>query len=103
MGIIAVALVDEDGNIQQEVEGDTHELDALLRAVSKESGICVRFIDQYADTVFNSLQMEPFLSEWSEVEDMAPLGKPKDIATVVRSLAQKCRAAPHLYLKFFGD
>ena len=61
------------------------------------------YIDLYGDTVFNSLQMEPFLEEWRRLCLKAnTLGEVKFVVKV-EELALRCQNEVHLYIKFWGD
>jgi len=45
MGIIKVAIVDEHGSNEAEVEEDTHLLDSILPQFQGDQFHCLRFID----------------------------------------------------------
>lgn len=105
MGIINIALVDEEGRILKQVgqQFDTHYLDSLLPSAEDSRSQCLRFVDPYGDTVFNRLQMDQFLREWEELETRAASSDGKELLRSVRELAERCREGPHLYLRFYGD
>jgi hypothetical protein len=103
MGIIRIALVDEHGAVEAEVEGDTHSLDDALGRVEPKDSICLRFVDPYGDTIFNHLQMEPFLAEWAEIERRSSDLGVRTLVGEVRALAERCRREPHTFLRFYGD
>ncbi len=60
-------------------------------------------IDLYGDTVFNRIQMPPFLSEWAEVALRAQTEEDKELVSEIERLARQCAASVHVYLKFIGD
>lgn len=101
MGIIHIALEDEHGETIEQIEGRVHLLGKLLPD-DDQSSQCLNFIDPYGDTVFNGLQMRPFIAEWDQVADKAQTDEEKILVERVRQLAEKCREL-HLYLKFYGD
>jgi len=60
-------------------------------------------LDPYEDTVFNTPQMEPFLTEWHRLHERAQTVSEIQFLEQVEKLAQRCRDEMHLYLKFLGD
>jgi len=63
----------------------------------------LRCVDPYGKTVFNHLQMEPFLSEWERLRDRAEDDSQKDAWAKVKELAETCRSDRDLYLRFVGN
>lgn len=70
---------------------------------NREQFPLLSYIDEYGNTIFNSLQMEPFLEEWGRVQAKASTPEEKEIADQVLRLAERCRDGIHLYLRFSGD
>jgi hypothetical protein len=69
-----------------------------------ESGFPIlRGIDPYGRTVFNHLQMDPFLEEWDRVSDRARDDSQADAWKRIRQMAEACRKDRDLYLKFLGN
>jgi hypothetical protein len=101
---VNVRLETERGECVAELEDPDGALGRVLSALETGESRYWRFIDPYGDTVFNRLQMEPFLIELDAIER-------RHLAdTVVRQwlaglepLARRCRDEVHLYLKFLGD
>ena len=60
-------------------------------------------IDLYGDTVFNRIQMERFLREWSEVSARTQSDEGSAFCAAIESMATRCRDDVHLYLKFIVD
>ena len=60
---IDVRLEDENGNEISVVFDTTLLVEKLLPPFEDEGSYCLRFIDPYGDTVFNSLQMPIFIKE----------------------------------------
>lgn len=103
MGIHSIRLEEEGGRVIREIDGDPHGLDRLLPDLSQTRYQCIRFIDEYGDTVFNRLQMDQFLTEWAELAARAATAEDRVLIEAVRRLAEDCRAEPHRYLRFCGD
>ena len=103
MGIDA-QLVDERGKIEAEILDPLDLLNKLMAAIPEwETTHCIQYIDPYGDTVFNRLQMECFLDEWRNVENLAPSPDEKLQLGEIRILGVRCKNSAHLYLKFVGD
>ena len=100
---MTIRLQDVDGEKIDEVY-DPHGLIAsCLPPLTDESYHCLRFIDPYGDTYFNELQIETFLAEWDRIFDKAQDKEAKRLSIEIKSLAQRCKEEPHLYLRFLGD
>lgn len=101
---LTVLVVDERGVPADAPVTDPHgELSRLLPPNDAESFQVLRHIDRYGDTVFNRLQIEPFLKEWDQIRANAYTAEQRKIVSSVEKLAQSCLAGTHLYLKFAGD
>lgn len=64
---------------------------------------CVKYIDRYGDTVFNRLQMIDFIAEMGVMREKTQDEDTKTVIDEIIQLAEKCKAKPHLYIKFYGD
>jgi len=62
----------------------------------------LRCVDPFGKTVFNNLQMEPFLEEWERVEDRARDESQREAWRKVREMAETCKGDRDLYLRFVG-
>ena len=100
---ISVVLTDEDGEEIERLDDATNLLHRLLPSGDDRSYQYLRFIDWYGDTVFNQLQMEPFLDEWGRLEAVARVTEEKEFLSRISDLARQCQREQHLYLKFHGD
>jgi hypothetical protein len=60
-------------------------------------------IDPFGKTVFNHLQMEPFLKEWDRTKDRVHDDSQKEAWQKVKEMAETCRADRDLYLRFVGN
>ena len=63
----------------------------------------LRCIDPYGHTVFNHLQMEPFLEEWEKVRGRARDDSQMLAWSKIKEMAQTCQKDRDLYLKFVGN
>jgi hypothetical protein len=64
---------------------------------------CLRCIDPYGKTVFNHLQMEPFLEEWERIHGRARDESQKEAWQKIKEMAEICRDDRDLYLRFVGN
>ena len=60
------------------------------------------YVDPDNDTVFSSVQMIPFLREWSLIRRRATELGQMDSWTFVHALALRCKGEIDLYLRFVG-
>jgi hypothetical protein len=97
-----VILESEDGEPLEQVEDPKNILHQLLPS-EDASYQYLRYIDWYGDTVFNRLQIQPFLSEWDRLTESARTSDENALLARVRELALRCSQEPHLYLRFCGD
>jgi hypothetical protein len=73
---------------------DREEAEPLSIGIVVEAGL--------ADTTFNRLQMEQFLTEWRLLYEQATPTE-REFLAQVEDLAKQCASNPHLYLRFYGD
>jgi hypothetical protein len=62
----------------------------------------LRGIDPFGKTVFNHLQMESFLEEWSRIEERAKDETQREAWNKVKEMAEICGQDRDLYLRFVG-
>lgn len=98
-----IRLEEEDGSVVEQIEDPRGDLNRLLVAVADGSPICLQYIDLYGDTVFNRLQMKPFLREWAGLKARAVERPQAHLVTEVERLARTVEDDVHLYLRFVGD
>lgn len=97
---IDVNLQDEKGAV---IECIFDERNLLSELLPREDGSLLSFIDPYGETIFNRLQIDQFLAEWSELEKKELKTEQAEYLKRVRQLAMKSKSDVHLYLKFIGD
>ena len=99
---LTIALEDASGRTVKEAH-DTHSV--LLRLEREDGGdfICLRYIDPWGDTVFNTLQMKPFLAELERIMSHTQREWELSVLRDIRRLARQCDTEIGLYLKFYGD
>ena len=100
---LCIALADEDGSNLEFVTDDKNLLHNLLPPQDDDSNPMLASIDWYGDTVFNQLQIEPFLAEWERLQARAQSSEAAALHTRIKDLAERSKQEPRLYLKFYGD
>lgn len=98
-----IELQDELGGRIAGVDDPRDLLATLLPQVGDDAYPMLGSIDPYGDTTFNNLQMRRFLAEWDAVSQKARTTEEQFLVSAIESLAQRCRAEVHVYLKFIGD
>ena len=78
-------------------------LHGVVPATGHADFMLLNGIDPFGKTVFNHLQMEPFLKEWDRAKDRVRDDSQKDAWQKVREMAETCRADRDLYLCFVGN
>ena len=100
---INVRLQTEEGELVEEAIDWDEAVSTFVTHHEDMSFSCLRFIDEYGDTVFNRLQMETFLEEWESVRIRAQTNTQKKMWNRIKGLAERCQKDLHTYLKFIGD
>ena len=100
---LGIALQDEWGTELDMVADPKNYLGRLLPEYGDPAHPMLASIDFYADTVFNRMQMERFLTEWTEVSMKARAPEERELISAIERLACRVRDEVHLYLKFIGD
>ena len=101
---LEIQLQDERGDRIEGVADPKNLLSNLLPPYEKSDDYPMRAgIDPYGDTVFNPLQIPPFLFEWADVVSNARTEEERELVSEIERLARRCSDAVHTYLKFIGD
>jgi hypothetical protein len=100
---IDISLETETGEILEQVFDPKNILEQVLPSYDDMSFYCLRFIDPYGDTVFNQLQMVLLLAELRRIREKVQNQEESAFLDQIETLANRCKAGPHLYLKFYGD
>jgi hypothetical protein len=77
-------------------------LHGVIPAFEEREFPLLRCVDPFGKTVFNHLQMEPFLEEWRRVEGRARDESQREAWGKVKEMAEVCGADRDLYLRFVG-
>ena len=77
-------------------------LHGVIPAFEEREFPLLRCVDPFGKTVFNHLQMEPFLEEWRRVEGRARDESQREAWCKVKEMAEVCGADRDLYLRFVG-
>ena len=100
---LRVALESERGECIAEVLDPQNLLHRLLPSFDDLSFQWIRYIDWYENTVFNHLQIAPFLDEWRRLYQSASSDDDHELLRRVEDLAVEVQRSNHRYLKFYGD
>jgi len=100
---LTITVETEEGERIEQIADPLNHLHRLLPSHDDQTYQCLRCIDWYGDTVFNRLQMETFLTELDRVRRAARSPAEIELLAQIEKLARRCKAEPHLYLKFYGD
>lgn len=100
---LTVVLETETGEKLERVEDPTNILHRLLPSSEDTLYRCTNMIDWYGDTVFNYLQMAPFLEEWGRLAARVSAPAESALMRAIEKMAVIVANERHLYLKFYGD
>jgi hypothetical protein len=98
-----IRLEDEAGHVIDALTDPKNLLHALLPALDDEAFPCLRFIDPYGDTTFNQVHIPFLLRELESLKLRTTSAEERALVAKIQGLAQRGRAEPHLYVKFYGD
>lgn len=98
-----IILESEDGQKIDSVGDPANILHRILPSHEDISSPCLRFVDRYGDTIFNTLQMPPLLDELSILQKRVKDEVEQQLLVRIVEMARRCRDEPHLYLRFVGD
>jgi hypothetical protein len=99
---IEVALQNERGEVLTIVHDSRNLMPRLLeRSMAAEPFLAQ--IDWYGDTIFNRMQMPPFLAAWQALARQTRNDEEAKLVDEIKALAEQCESGVHLYLKFIGD
>lgn len=100
---LTIARTDERGAVKKWAGDPTNILHRLLPGTEDDSYCLLRYIDPYADTVFNQLQLNDFLKEWAKLRLRTTAPEAVTLLGEVQELAKECESGDSWYLKFIGD
>ncbi|MBS1537509.1 MAG: hypothetical protein JST20_07160 [Bacteroidetes bacterium] len=99
---LTITLEGENGN---EIESfdDKGLLQTIIPDYNDKSSFCLRFVDLYGDTTFNTLQVPELIEELEQkLTELLPIETKELVENIIR-LAHRCKDEVHLYLKIYGD
>jgi hypothetical protein len=88
---------------QQGERGEWAMLHGVIPGHEEKEFPVLRGVDPYGTTIFNHLQMEPFLEEWDRVRPRATDENQKEAWSKVKEMAAACQSDRDLSLKFVGN
>jgi hypothetical protein len=101
--MIRASLELETGTVLDHFDFDGNLLLGLLHREDEETCCCLRFIDPYGDTVFNSLQFPVLLEEIRRSASRSLTMEHKWLVERLESMVLDAMTVPHRYVKFVGD
>ena len=100
---IEVVVEDERGNRIASIEDPTNILHRVLPSQDDLTYRCLNRVDWYGDTIFNRYQIADIHDELRRLAKGGRSAEELMLIQQIDALATRCEAAPHLYLKFYGD
>lgn len=101
---LEIQLQDEFGGRLESIIDPKNLLPRMLPSDEQSSAYpMLAGIDLYGDTVFNRIQIPRFLSELEQIASSAQTDEDRTLLSQVETLARRCAAEVHTYLKFIGD
>lgn len=98
-----VIVESEEREVLEQVADPTNILHRSLLRIPEDQSRITRYIDWYGETVFNRLQMEPFLQEWRTLLHTSVDEEERTLLETVERFAVRIEEDVHLYLRFTGD
>jgi len=98
---LVIELRDNSGKVLG-VAGETSP-SKMLPDITGDDFRLLRGVDEYDDTVFNSLQMTWLLQELKRLRETAGSPDQARLLDEIIGLGKQCAAMQHTYLVFLGD
>ncbi|MDX9899429.1 MAG: hypothetical protein RBT62_10935 [Spirochaetia bacterium] len=96
---VFVSVEDPEG----EQLGDVFEIDRVFKKFQKDSGFCLRFVDESADTSFNHLQSPILLAELEKLSGGQLDSNERAECERLLRVCTKFAGKPNAYIKFYGE
>lgn len=103
MGIAAVLQDERCNNISEMIIDPEGVMSHCIPGPSDGAYSCVRFIDPYGDTIFNSYQATVMIGEWDRLKQAFAEYDAEALWANIRGLIVRCSGEPHTFLRFIGD
>lgn len=100
---LTIRLEDERGQMADQVFDVHGYLFLLMDLTDIKNTCCLRFIDEYGNTIFNNLQMEQLLAELASLYVYTTAPEQRKLLADVEYLARRCQGEHHFYIKLYGD
>lgn len=97
-----IILEDENGNLIEKIS-DFGILKKLLPDINDRNSYCLRYIDPYGDTVFNTLQMNDLINELKQLIIIVDTNEERNLLKDIIRMSKLCEENVHYYVKFYGD
>jgi len=102
MPLLTVELRSAQGEVLDRVF-DEGAIARLTQSVDHRSSVCLRFIDPYGNTVFNSTQAAVLSAELNTAKGTVVDREDQERLAAVADLADRCAVSLHVLLWFIGD
>src|SRR5258708_40295045 len=101
VGLAMSLVVKREDDLGERGEGVM--LRGVVPATSHDDFLLLSGIDPFGKTVFNHLQMEPFLKEWDRAKDRVRDDTQLQAWEKVKNMYETCLHHRDLYLRFVGN
>ena len=100
---IDVQVESERGEVETEVLDPDEFTERLLPGLHSEQSHCLRWVDEYGNTLFNQYKMPFFWREIAEAVSSAVEPKVRAHCERVLALVRSALEREHIYVRFVGD
>lgn len=100
---LSVVVMNESSSILKRIEDPKNVLHRILPNSHDTTFSCLRFVDWYGDTIFNSLQMPAVETEIDRLMAHSFNDEGREMLTLLKELVAYGQSRGHAYLKFIGD
>jgi hypothetical protein len=102
MGLV-ITLESESGEKKQFVTDNHNLLHLLLPLTNNDSFKLLKYIDWYADTVFNQIQLNDLIADIDLLLEKTDNVNERDLLARIKEMCIHCKDEYHQYIKFYGD
>jgi hypothetical protein len=91
--------IGEDGSLEKGLQNEF--IIENWNSLNLDKFKLIKYLDQYGDTVFNSLQLDDLINDLRDLEKMK-IKISKNLNELIQIILE-CKKDTHSYIKFFGD
>jgi len=100
---LSVVVQTEASKVLKRLDDPKNVLHRVLPHSDDTTFTCLRFVDWYGDTVFNSLQMQAIEEELDRLADKSVNEEDKEMLARLNELVRYGQSRGRSFLKFIGD